>query len=100
MIPDVESDALVGMKLPPGLVEYLLTPSVILKNGETITPKKFIDDLLADGYGNPMYFTAPKGSQAGYLSKKGGPKATLNYKQMFYADAAFMNARRHNPPTK
>ncbi|MDY0036719.1 MAG: LPD38 domain-containing protein [Zoogloea oleivorans] len=83
-------DPFEGMKLPDQLKEYLLKPSVTMKDGSTVSPKDFVDGLLANGYGNPEYFAAAKGSQAGFLSKPGSPRVTLNDKQMFYADAAFM----------
>lgn len=88
------ADPFEGMNLPDQLKEYLLKPSVTLKDGKTISAKEFIDGLLNDGYGNPEYFSAPKGSQAGFLTKPGSPKVTLNDKQMFYADAAFMAKKR------
>lgn len=88
------ADPFEGLNLPDQLKEYLLKPSVTLKDGSTVSPKDFVDGLLADGYGNPEYFIAPKGSQAGFLSKPGSPKVTLNDKQMFYADAAFMAKKR------
>ncbi len=88
------ADPFEGMNLPDQVKEYLLKPSVTMKDGSTVSPKDFVDGLLADGYGNPEYFVAPKGSQVGFLSKPGSPKATLNDKQMFYADAAFMAKKR------
>lgn len=87
-------DGLDGLNLPASVKDYLLKPSVTLKNGKTVTPKEYIDDLLSDGYGNPEYFAAPKGSKAGFLTKPGKPKLTLNDKQMFYADAAFMAQKK------
>lgn len=87
-------DGLDGLNLPDSVKDYLLKPSVTLKNGKTVTPKEYIDDLLSDGYGNPEYFAAPKGSQVGFLTKPGKPKLTLNDKQMFYADAAFMAQKK------
>lgn len=83
-----------GLKLPAAVKEYLLKPSVTMKDGKTISAKEYVDGLLADGYGNPEYFAAPKGSQAGFLTKPGKPKVTLNDKQMFYADAAFMAQKK------
>ena len=87
-------DPFEGMNLPDQVKEYLLKPSVIMKDGSTVSTKDFVDGLLADGYGNPEYFVAPKGSQVGFLSKPGSPKVTLNAKQMFYADAVFMAKKR------
>lgn len=88
------ADPFEGLKLPDQVKEYLLKPSVTMKDGKTISAKEYVDGLLSDGYGNPEYFSAPKGSQAGFLTKPGSPKVTLNDKQMFYADAAFMAKKK------
>lgn len=92
--PATAADAFAGMKLPGDVKEYLLKPSVTMKDGSTISAKDYVDGLLADGYGDPEYFAAAKGSQAGFLTKPGKPKVTLNDKQMFYADAAFLAAKK------
>lgn len=93
-------NSLDGINLPDAVKEYLLKPSVTMKDGTTITPKEFVDGLLVDGYGMPEYFAAPKGSQAGFLTKPGKPKVTLNDKQMFYADAAFMAQKKAQKASK
>lgn len=90
------SASLESLNIPADMASLLMGQSVTMKDGTTVSSKDYVDGLLADGYGSPMYYSTAKGSQAGYVFKPGKPKATLNSIQLYYAGLAIDAQKKTN----
>lgn len=99
----VQHGDLLFNSMPVGMQKKLTEPAIILRTGDTVSRKTFVDDLFENGFSKVNYYGEAKGSHMGFLlNEESGKKMTLDSHSLYYADqtisGSLTNRKEHVVP--